>query len=242
MTTLDALRTMNPTLEIAGFDDHSRAGWMRLELKTPAVTLQTFANEIAPPQFLLGVEGDADPALVERILAALSTVDVRRETASAFALPADIAPFDTLGFVRGPERRLLRGILEDDGVLQAIPMYACELTAEDRLPPLAGLRSWTNLLSLDRAPQPWFHFRMHGRPSGLDVTQWAAEGWSTFEDYVDILSRDAQSWLEVRNRKGRILRLPDRHGWDCARERVAAHVGREARGADESEWAETRAG
>lgn len=233
---------MNPTLDIAGFDEHDLPGWMRLELKTPAATLHAFANEDAPPQFLLGVDGDVDSALVSRILAVLGTVDVQRETASTFALPAAIAPFDTLGFVRGPERRLLRGILEDDGVLQALPMYACELTAEHRLPPLASLRSWTNLLSLDRSPQPWFHFRMHGRPSGLDVGQWATEGWSAFQDYVDILSRDADSWLEVRNRKGRILRLPDRHGWDCARERVAAHVGREAPGTDDGEWAQTRSG
>ena len=234
---------MNPTLEIAGFDEHALAGWMRLELKTPAMTLQTFANEDAPPQFLLGVEGDADVALVDRILARLGAIDVRRESASAFALSAAIAPFDTLAFVRGPERRLLRGILEDDGVLQVIPMYACELTAEDRPPPLANFRRWTNVLSLARAPQPWFHFRMQGRPSGLDVAQWATEGWSSFEDYMDILSRDEHAWLEVRNRKGRILRLPDAHGWDCARERAAAHVGRvpQATGAP-GEWATTRAG
>lgn len=234
---------MNPTLEIAGFDEHDLPGWMRLELKTSTTTLRSYANEDAPPQLVLGVEGDADPAQVDRILAALDTLDLRRESASTFALPADIAPFDTLLFVRGPERRLLRGILEDDGVLQAIPMYACELTAEDRPPPLASLRSWTNLLSLERAPQPWFHFRMQGRPSGLDVAQWATEGWPGFEDYIDILARDDQSWLEVRNRKGRILRLPDRHGWDCARERVAVHVGREAHGAGQpDEWAATRAG
>jgi len=233
---------MNPTLEIAGFDEHTLAGWMRLELKTPAATLQAFANEEAPPQFLLGVEGEADMALVDRILARLDAIDVRRETASAFVLSAAIVPFDTLAFVRGPERRLLRGILEDEGVLQVIPMYACELTGEDRPPPLASFRSWTNVLSLDRAPQPWFHFRMRGRPSGLDVSQWTTEGWSSFEDYVDILARDDASWLEVRNRKGRILRLPDSHGWDCARERVAAHVGRETRGTADGEWAQTRSG
>ena len=217
---------MNPTLEIAGFDEHDHPGWMRLELKTPAATLRTFANEDAPPQFLLDVDGDADGALVDHILAALDTVDVQRETASAFALPAAIAPFDTLGFVRGPERRLLRGILEDDGVLQVLPMYACELTAEDRLPPLAAFRNWTNLLSLDRAPQPWFHFRMHGRPSGLDVAHWATEAWMTFEDYLAVLSRDDEAWLEVRNRKGRILRVSGDAGWEGAAGRIAAHVAR----------------
>jgi hypothetical protein len=242
MAFQDLLHTMNPTLEIAGFDEHALAGWMRLELKTPDTTLHTFANEEAPPQLLLGVHGDADQALVDRILATLDTVDVRRETASTFALPAAIAPFDTLGFVRGPERRLLRGILEDDGVLQVIPMYACELTAEGRLPPLANFRRWADLLALERPPQPWFHLRMSGCPSGLDVPNWSTEGWAGFEDYIDILSRDDPSWLEVRNRKGRILRLPDSHGWDCARERVAAHVGRETRSGHDGEWAQTRAG
>jgi len=217
---------MNPTLEIAGFDEHTLAGWMRLELRTPAATLLAFANEEAPPQFLLGLEGDADPALVERILVQLDSLSVDRETASAFALPAAIAPFDTLAFVRGPERRLLRGILEDDGVLQVVPMYACELTAEDRPPPLANFRHWTNLLSLTRAPQPWFHFRMHGRPSGLDVQHWTTEAWASFEDYLAVLSQDDQAWVEVRNRKGRILRVSSEAGWDGAGARIVAHVGR----------------
>jgi len=217
---------MNATLEIAGFDEHDVPGWMRLDLRTPAATLHTFGNEDVPPQFLLGVQGEADPAVVDRILAALDAVDVLRETASAFARPAAIAPFDTLGFIRGPERRLLRGILEDDAVLQAVPMYACELTAEGRLPNLANLRRWTNLLALDRAPQPWFHFRMHGRPSGLEVQQWTTEAWATFEDYLAILSQDDQAWLELRNRQGRILRLSNETGWAQARERLGEHVGR----------------
>ncbi len=216
---------MNATLEIAGFAPHARAGWMTLELATPDATLRTFANEEAPPQFLLGVQGDADPALVERLLAALERVDIRRETASTFALPADVAPFDTLGFVRGDERRLLRGVLEEDGVLQVIPLYACELTGEGRLPNLANFRRWTNVLSLERAPQPWFHVRMHGEPSGLDMPYWTLDAWATVEDYLAILANDDSAWLEVRNRQSRILRLSGDTGWTDARERIAAHVG-----------------
>jgi hypothetical protein len=218
---------MNAALEIAGFHDSQLAGWMCLDLETPTATLHAFASEEASPQLLFGVQGEPAPELVNRVLATLDRLDVRRATASAFALPAAIPPFDTLGFVRGPERRLLRGILEDDAVLQAFPMYACELTNDGRLPNLPALRRWTNLLSLDRPPQPWFQFRMHGRPSGLDFPQWGSESWSTFEDYLAILSRDAESWLEVRNRKGRILRLPDGGGWDRARERVETHVCRD---------------
>jgi len=236
---------MNTTLEIAGFEDHSRPGWMRLSLATPGSTLQVYANESAPPQLLLGIEGDADAdtELVDGLLAALERIALQRQTASAFALPAAVAPFDALGFVRGPERRLLRGVLEDDALLQVFPMYGCELTADGSLPPLANFRRWTNLLSPARSPQPWFHFRLQGRPSGLDVPQWSTESWSTFEDFVDILARDDAAWLEVRNRQGRILRLPGAHGWDCARERIEAHVGRDsARGSAPSPWSETRAG
>ena len=216
---------MNPELEIAGFDEHARAGWMTLELKTPAATLRTYANEAAPPQFLFGVQGGADPALVERVLAALERLDVGRESASTFALPVAVAPFDALGFVRGPERRLLRGIIEDDAVLQVFPMYACELTGDGRLPPLANFRRWADILAIDRPPQPWFHFRMHGRPSGLDVQQWATEAWTTFDHYLAILAQDDQAWLEVRNRKGRILRLSNEDGWERALERIRTHVG-----------------
>lgn len=217
---------MNLSLEIAGFDEHEIAGWMCLELKTREATLRSYANAAAPPQYVLGVQGDAPPALLERLLAVLDRIDVRRERASQFALPAAVAPFDTLGFVRGPERRLLRGILEDDGVLQVVPMYACELTGDGRLPPMANFRRWTNLLALDRAPQPWFQFRMQGQPSGLDVPQWGSEAWTTFEDFVAILANDDHAWLEVRNRQGRILRIPDAQAWDGALARIELHVGR----------------
>ena len=173
---------MNASLEITGFEPHARAGWMTLVLPSPDGTLHVFANEGASPQFLLGVHGDVDGALVDRILAALERVDVRRESADTFALPAQVAPFDTLGFARGDERRLLRGVLEDDGVLQVFPMHACELTADGRLPNLANFRRWTDPLSLQRAPQPWFHFRMHGDPSGLDNPYWTLDAgprWRT---------------------------------------------------------------
>jgi hypothetical protein len=217
---------MNPSLEIAGFDEHEIAGWMCLELKTRAETLRSYANANAEPQFVLGIQGDADPALLKTLLRVLDRVDVRRESASMFAQPAAIAPFDTLGFIRGPERRLLRGILEDEGVLQVVPMYACELMGDGRMPPMANFRRWTNLLALDRAPQPWFHFRMQGKPSGLDVQQWGTEAWTTFEDFIGILSNDDQAWLEVRNRQGRILRVPDAQDWDGAIARIELHVGR----------------
>jgi len=219
------LDSMNVALEIAGFQEHARPGWMTLDLHAPGATLRTFASERAAPQFVLGVQGDADPALVERLLAALERVDVRRETAASFALPAAIAPFDTLGFVRGDDRRLLRGTLEDDDVLQVIPMYACELTAEGRLPNLANFRRWTEPYALDRTPQPWFHFRMNGDPSGLDVPYWTLDAWPTVEDYLAVLSNDHHGWLEVRNRQSRILRLSSATGWGDARERIAAHIG-----------------
>ena len=216
---------MNVSLEITGFEPHARAGWMTLALPSPDGTLHVFANEDASPQFLLGVHGDLDGALVDRILAALERVDVRRESADTFALPAAIAPFDTLGFARGDERRLLRGVLEDDGVLQVFPMHACELTADGRLPNLANFRRWTDPLSLQRAPQPWFHFRMHGEPSGLDNPYWTLDAWPTVEDYLAILANDDSAWLEVRNRQSRILRISAETGWGDAVARIAAHVG-----------------
>lgn len=216
---------MNTSLELAGFEPHARAGWRTLALPSPDGSLHAFASEDASPQFLLGVHGELDAALVDRILDALERVDVRRETASTFALPAAIAPFDTLGFVRGDERRLLRGLLEDDGVLQVMPMHACELTADGRLPNLANFRRWTDLLSLQRTPQPWFHVRMHGEPSGLDTPYWTLDAWHTVEDYLAILANDDHAWLEVRNRQSRILRVSRQTGWDGARERIAAHVG-----------------
>ena len=40
------------------------------------------------------------------------------------------------------------------------------------------------------------------------------------------LSQDDEAWVEVRNRKGRILRVSGEAGWPGANERIAAHVAR----------------
>ncbi len=213
---------MNSSLEEAGFTEFETGGWVCLNLGTLASPFLVFANQ-GTPQFLFGVEGDVDQGVLKAIFAvldAMDAMDVSQEAASAFAVPANVPPFDTLGFVRGPGRRLLRGILEDEAALQVFPMYACELTAEGQLPPLDSFRRWTNLFSLSRRAQPWFHFRMHGQSSGLNVPKWGTEAYPTLGGFVQVLCGDAAAWLEVRNREGIVLRLPDADGWLGAREKM----------------------
>jgi hypothetical protein len=216
---------MNSSLEEAGFTEFETGGLVCLDLGTLASPFLVFANQ-GTPQFLFGVEGEVDQSILKAVFAVLDAIDVSsQEAASAFAVPATIPPFDTLGFVRGPGRRLLRGILEDEAALQVFPMHACELTAEGQLPPLDSFRRWTNLFSLSRRPQPWFHFRMHGPSSGLNVPKWGTEAYTTLGGFVQVLSGgDAAAWLEVRNREGVVLRLPDADGWLGAREKIDAHV------------------
>ncbi len=136
----------------------------------------------------------------------------------------DLKPFEACGFISGKDRKALRGLAEDDALVHAIPMYFCELREDRSLPPLQGFRRWTNIFDRQREPQPWFQFRMGGGRSGLSVLKWGTEKVSTFMGFITILSQEASSWIEVRNRKGVVLKLPDDAGWKDAKERMSRHV------------------
>lgn len=217
-------RVMNQTLDDAGFLDFGRQGWVCCDLGTRASAFLAIAG-LKLPHLLLGVEGEPDSALIAAILDILENIDFDSKSEEKFAVRAQVGRFDALGFVRGAERRLLRGILEDEGALQVIPMYSCELTPDGRLPPLEDFRRWANFFSLTREPQPFFHFRMQGSPSLLNVKNWGTERFSTFAGFVRVLAGDSDAWIEVRNRNGQTLRLPDQGGWNAALERIRAHVG-----------------
>ena len=214
---------MNQSLDAAGFLDFGRQGWVCCDLGTQASAFLAVAS-LKLPRLLLGVEGEADSALIDAILRDLENIAFASKTEAKFAVKAHIGRFDTLGFVRGTERRLLRGILDDESALQVMPMYSCELTPDGRLPPLEDFWRWTNLFSLGREPQPFFHFRMLGHPSRLNVKSWGSERFSTLATFVGVLANDTDAWIEVRNRNGQTLRLPDQGGWSGALEKIRAHV------------------
>jgi len=188
---------MNQTLDAAGFLDFERQGWVCCDLGTQASPFIAVAS-LKLPRLLLGVEGEPDSALIEAILGILENIDFDSKTDEKFAVRARIGRFDTLGFVRGAERRLLRGILDDEGALQVMPMFSCELSPDGRLPPLEDFRRWTNLFSLGREPQPFFHFRMQGRPSHLNVKGWGTERFSTLTTFVGILAVKRHQQLPPR--------------------------------------------
>ncbi len=158
------------------------------------------------------------------MIAFLDSIDARQVLRGTGVLSVDLKPFEACGFISGKDRKALRGLAEDDALVHAIPMYFCELREDRSLPPLQGFRRWTNIFDRQREPQPWFQFRMGGGRSGLSVLKWGTEKVSTFMGFITILSQEASSWIEVRNRKGVVLKLPDDAGWKDAKERMSRHV------------------
>ena len=211
-------------LEIRGSSPYEQTGWQLLVLKTPVQTMNAFLRDGEPP-LLFGYKGEIDTTATAHALAAFDAVSDVDRRAEHCTPVRTFESFDYCGFVSGPNRRFLRGISEDEDLLQVIPMFACELSEEGRMPPMNGFRRWADILDLRRTPQPWFQFRMKGGRSGLNVEKWATEKMSTFERFVGILSEDAGAWLEVRNRLDSIFALPDNEGWNQAVAKVRTHVG-----------------
>jgi hypothetical protein len=157
---------MSSHLEIDGSTDFEGNGWQLVVLKTPRVTLNAFWKDAGPPM-MFGFEGDIDRRLTLAMIALLDGIGATKALPGTGIPSADLEPFDTCGFVSGKDRRLLRGLTEDDSFVQAIPMYSCELREDRSLPPLENFRRWTNILDPRRESQPWFQFRMGGGHSGL---------------------------------------------------------------------------
>lgn len=214
---------MTSEREIPGSIDLPTGGWKVLVLKVPAVTLNTIWRDGQHP-VMFGINGELPGPWIDSLTGFLSELDYGNLPEAVGPLPDGARPFECCGFVRGKDRRLLRGIVEDEAFIQAIPMFWCELQHGGRLPPMDGFRRWTNIFDLTRAAQPWFEYRMQGGRSGLQMKKWRPERRSTFEGFVKILSQETDSWLEVRNSHGEVLRLPDERDWALAQERINAHV------------------
>ncbi|WP_156401109.1 hypothetical protein [Duganella sp. Root1480D1] len=217
------LKLQNKTeRKIDGSEEFGPDGWKKLRLETPRMKLNAIWRDGEPP-LMFGVEGELDHTWIEGFAKSLQQIDAGQLVGRASALP-DHWPFECCGFVIGKDRKLLRGIEDDDAFVQAIPMFWCELRPDNTLPPLDAFRSWTNIFDMRRSPQPWFEYRMKGGKSGLNVAKWRPERYSTLQGFVRILSAEDSSWLEIKNRHGEILRLPDQEGWSGAEQRVDSHL------------------
>jgi hypothetical protein len=214
---------MNIKREIAGSVEFESTGWKLNRLVTPRMTLNViWCNAETPLMF--GIQGDLDRSWALGFIESLKQIEWKQFVGKACALP-DQAPFDCCGFIGGRDRRLLRGLVEDDAFVQAVPMYSCELRADHVLPPLYDFRNWTNIFDLRREPQPWFEYRMKGGASGLSVAVWRPERYAILKVFVRILRVEEAAWLEVKNQQGTVLMLPDANGWDDAELKIDDHLG-----------------
>lgn len=208
--------------EIDDSVDFGSSGWKLIELETPRVTLSVLWCDGDVP-LMFGIEGELDRPWTISFTESLKRIEPQEFIGKVCALPNQ-SPFECCGFIGGKDRRLLRGVEEDNAFIQAVPMYWCELPPDTMPPPFDTLRAWTNIFDMRRTPQPWFEYRMKGGKSGLNVANWRLERYSTFQGFIRILSAEDNSWLEIRNRHGIVLKLPDQEGWSDAERRVLSHL------------------
>src|SRR6266699_3104927 len=135
---------MRSPLEIPGSSAFENSGWQLFVSKTPRLTSNTFWRDGDPP-ILFCFEGDIHRGLVLAMIAFLDSVDAKQALRVMGILSANLKPFEACGFISGKDRKILRGIVEDDALVHAIPMYFCELREDGSLPPLESFRRWTNI-------------------------------------------------------------------------------------------------
>lgn len=215
---------MGSKLDIPGSTEFEGTGWQHVLFKTPRVTLNGYWRNGEPP-LLFGFEGSPDRDIVRATIAALDSLNLGNPAKPELCLPMHLPPFEAVAFVQGDNRKFLRGLIEDESILHAFPIFNCERSDNGALPALNNFRRWTNILDPKRTAQPWFQFRMQGGQSRLCAQAWSTEKYSTFEGFVRVLAGESGSWLEVRNQRRTSIRLPDSIGWENAQERIDAHLG-----------------
>jgi hypothetical protein len=214
---------MSSQLLVPGCSSFEDTGWQLCVIETPALTLNTYWRDGEPPlAFAFSGKDTHEPA--RAMIEFLDLLDPLTLIGGTSVPSHTVSPFDMCALVCGADRRLLRGVVEDDSMIQAFPLYACELQPDGSLPPMAIFVRWTNILDQRRVPQPWFHFRMKGGASRLSAAKWCTERVSTIESFVSVLSSEANSWIEIRNRADQVLSLPDASGWTDALEKVRTHT------------------
>jgi hypothetical protein len=133
--------------------------------------------------------------------------------------------FDTCAFLSGKERKFLRGCAgADENITHAFPIFSCELDGYGRLPPFALFSRKVDVFDVRRQPEPYFEFKMAGGASGLRVEAWRAEKYSSLQTFVNILSREAHSRLDLLNRHGQVLTFSQPADWKDANSKIHDHL------------------
>ena len=212
-------------MNIVGSKQYGATDWLVVSQTTPSFTLNALFKPVNRP-IAFGVKGALSEHFVQEMVAFLDNYDdVANSKEGITIAPASIGAFDACAFLAGAERKFMRGWAEQEhDITHAFPIFTCELDGHGHLPPFNKFSRSVDVFYPMRPPEPYFTFKMLGGASKLRVDSWSPEKYSTLKVFIDVLSNERNSRLDVLNRHGAALSLSESTGWSDAHEKVHAHL------------------
>lgn len=212
-------------MEIADSKQFGTTNWVVLNQKTSSFTLHAICKP-GDKSIAFGIKGILDENLAQEMVNFLDKCDPTVISDSALhIIHHRIGAFDACVFLTGEERRFMRGWTEElVDITHAFPIFLCELDDKGALPSFDIFRRWVDVFDLKRQPEPYFTFKMKGGASKLNVENWRTEKYSTLLSFVNVLSSESNSFLEVVNRHGELLSFCESTGRADANKKIHAHL------------------
>jgi hypothetical protein len=212
-------------MNIFGGKQYLSTNWYWVEQAMPSFTMAAFYQPINNP-IAFGIKGELNDQFVQQMIAAIEKIDFHAQDKEELTFqPASIGALEACAFLKGAERKFMRGWAETEiDVTHAFPIYLCELNEVGRLPVLSKFLRSVDVFDSLRKPEPYFKFKMFGGASKLRVGDWSTEQYSTLKSFINVLSNEKDSKIELLNRHTHVLTFSDSTGWDNALEKIHLHL------------------
>jgi hypothetical protein len=212
-------------MNIFGEKQYLSTNWFWVETEMPSFKLAAFYQPINNP-IAFGVKGEINDQFVQQMIAAIEKIDFQPQDKQELTFqPASIGAFEACAFLKGAERNFMRGWSEtEEEVTHAFPIYLCELNEDGLLPVLSKFLRSVDVCDPLRQPEPYFKFKMLGGASKLRADNWSTERYSTLKTFVNVLSNEKDSKIDLLNRHMHVLSFSDATGWNNALEKIHSHL------------------
>ena len=214
---------------------HPRAGWRTASTTTQKSTLHALYRQsdeiICFGVSQTGPVRELDSRVVDPFLSAIDAQMLGEGFPGDHGLsPRPVSGFDLLGHLSGDERRFTRGWTNGAGwsnqtrVVHVFPCFACELSAAWSTTCFAFVMREFDVFDIARKPSPYIEIKMRGGKSGLLISEWSHQTFTTALVFAKILAEEPEGVLEIRNLVGDVVVFSSSDGWHAFEERIAAHA------------------
>jgi hypothetical protein len=211
-------------VNIPGSKVYRVPNWHLASEITPASTLHAIYKASGHP-LAFGIRAEFDETFAQAMIGFLDSGAHSSIDDGVVVVSCALGRFDACAFLSGKERKFLRGWAgADEKITHAFPIFSCELDSRGQLPPFSLFSRKVDVFDMRRQPEPYFEFKMAGGVSGLRVEAWSAEKYSSLQIFVNILSREEHSRLDVLNRHGQVLTFSQPTDWKDANSKIHDHL------------------